>query len=229
MWADVVGVGMDMLNSDAWSPAYTIPAVLLQIRMAMYVLFPLSPLSLLLLPFSSSFFRPSFVVVRRERGKADTLRKMKSSNLEPRPARLDPQNWKTPYSISEAIEGFSRVAVRSSFLLPFLSVSFLSIRFDSTWIDEVGVEADAMMFDRLNTVGRSMSLLRNYERAVDFDLPPPSPFPSLLSFSSLSKHDAGGGKEEGGSIQQAIAFSTVQFYKNCISFFFVAISISVSV
>lgn len=60
---------MDMLNSDAWSPAYAIPAVLLQIRMAI-------------------------------------------SNLEPRPARLDPTHWKTPYSMGEAIDGFTRVAAQ---------------------------------------------------------------------------------------------------------------------
>ncbi|KAK4053896.1 hypothetical protein OIO90_003733 [Microbotryomycetes sp. JL221] len=32
------------------------------------------------------------------------------SNLDPRPARLDPRSWNTPYSMSEAIEGFKRAA-----------------------------------------------------------------------------------------------------------------------
>lgn len=63
-----------------WSPAYAIPAVLLQIRMAM-------------------------------------------SNLEPRPARLDPSRWKEPYNMSEAIEGFKRVAVRCiSFFFTFVNL-----------------------------------------------------------------------------------------------------------
>lgn len=33
------------------------------------------------------------------------------SNLDPKPARLD-RNWNTPYSMTEAVEGFRRTASR---------------------------------------------------------------------------------------------------------------------
>lgn len=36
--------------------------------------------------------------------------RMAISNLEPRPARLDPHSWHVPYTMSEAVEGFRRAA-----------------------------------------------------------------------------------------------------------------------
>ncbi|GAA5893568.1 uncharacterized protein JCM6883_003563 [Sporobolomyces salmoneus] len=66
---------MDLLTANGWSSVYSIPAVLLQIRMAM-------------------------------------------SNLEPRPARLDPSNWNTPYSMDEAVVGFKRAAQTHGWTVP---------------------------------------------------------------------------------------------------------------
>ena len=58
-----------------WLSSYSIPAVLLQIRMAM-------------------------------------------SNLEPRPARLDPQSWNVPYEMVEAVAGFKRAAATHGWKVP---------------------------------------------------------------------------------------------------------------
>ncbi|KAF9443862.1 hypothetical protein P691DRAFT_712655, partial [Macrolepiota fuliginosa MF-IS2] len=58
---------MDLLTADGWSPSYNIPAVLMQIKLAI-------------------------------------------SNLDPRPARLDPSHWNMPYQMREALEGYLRAA-----------------------------------------------------------------------------------------------------------------------
>lgn len=89
---------MDLLTSDGWSPVYQISAVLLQIRMAMYVRHSLL-----------------FVFYADASG-------ICSSNLEPRPARLD-QNWQHPYTISEAVAGFQRAAATHGWTGPFLSLT----------------------------------------------------------------------------------------------------------
>ena len=83
------------------------------------------------------------------------MKELRRSNLEPRPARLDPTSWKTPYSMGEAIDGFTRVAVR---LLP-LSLSLLSlpISFDWTLMD---------WMRRLNMDGRSTIHSRSCKRQV---------------------------------------------------------------
>ena len=65
----------ELLTSNGWSPAYAIESVLLQIRMAMQVI------SLSLFALSDTGWY--------------------SSNLEPRPARLDPQSWSLPYTMNE--------------------------------------------------------------------------------------------------------------------------------
>lgn len=66
---------MDLLTSNGWLLSYSIPAVLLQIRMAM-------------------------------------------SNLEPRPARLDPSSWNAAYSMDEAVAGFKRAAQTHGWKVP---------------------------------------------------------------------------------------------------------------
>ncbi|GAA5835600.1 hypothetical protein JCM3766R1_006458 [Sporobolomyces carnicolor] len=66
---------MDLLTSNGWLSSYSIPAVLLQIRMAM-------------------------------------------SNLEPRPARLDPSSWNAAYSMDEAVAGFKRAAQTHGWKVP---------------------------------------------------------------------------------------------------------------
>jgi ubiquitin-conjugating enzyme E2 Q len=40
------------------------------------------------------------------------------SNLDPRPARLDPHRWNEPYTMSEAIEGFKRAASTHGWKVP---------------------------------------------------------------------------------------------------------------
>ncbi|GAA5983163.1 hypothetical protein JCM10908_000179 [Rhodotorula pacifica] len=44
--------------------------------------------------------------------------RMAMSNLEPRPARLDPSTWNSPYSMQEAIEGFKRAANTHGWTVP---------------------------------------------------------------------------------------------------------------
>lgn len=44
--------------------------------------------------------------------------RMAMSNLEPRPARLDPRNWNAPYSMDEAIAGFRRAASTHGWKVP---------------------------------------------------------------------------------------------------------------
>ncbi|KAF7329967.1 UBIQUITIN-CONJUGAT-2 domain-containing protein [Mycena kentingensis (nom. inval.)] len=65
---------MDLLTSDGWLPSYSIPAVLMQIKLAI-------------------------------------------SNLDPRPARLA-QNWSTPYSVQESLQGFKRAAATHGWKVP---------------------------------------------------------------------------------------------------------------
>lgn len=47
---------------------------------------------------------------------------IRSSNLEPRPARLD-QNWQRPYTISEAVAGFERAAATHGWTGTFLTTN----------------------------------------------------------------------------------------------------------
>jgi ubiquitin-conjugating enzyme E2 Q len=44
--------------------------------------------------------------------------RMAMSNLEPRPARLDPGNWNLPYSMDEAVAGFKRAAQTHGWTVP---------------------------------------------------------------------------------------------------------------
>ncbi|GAA6060017.1 hypothetical protein JCM10212_001175 [Sporobolomyces blumeae] len=44
--------------------------------------------------------------------------RMAMSNLEPRPARLDPSQWNSPYSMEEAIAGFKRAAATHGWKVP---------------------------------------------------------------------------------------------------------------
>ncbi|GAA5978067.1 hypothetical protein JCM5350_007386 [Sporobolomyces pararoseus] len=44
--------------------------------------------------------------------------RMAISNLEPRPARLDPGNWNIPYSMEEAVAGFKRAAATHNWTVP---------------------------------------------------------------------------------------------------------------
>ncbi|BGP55681.1 hypothetical protein JCM8202v2_003288 [Rhodotorula sphaerocarpa] len=44
--------------------------------------------------------------------------RMAMSNLEPRPARLDPSTWNQPYSMSESIQGFKRAAATHGWTVP---------------------------------------------------------------------------------------------------------------
>ncbi|SCV71838.1 BQ2448_4532 [Microbotryum intermedium] len=44
--------------------------------------------------------------------------RMAISNLEPRPARLDPHNWDKSYTIQEAVEGFKRAAATHNWTIP---------------------------------------------------------------------------------------------------------------
>jgi len=66
---------MDLLTADGWSPSYSIPAVLMQIKLAI-------------------------------------------SNLDPRPARLDPSHWNMPYQMREALEGYLRAATTHGWKFP---------------------------------------------------------------------------------------------------------------
>lgn len=43
---------------------------------------------------------------------------MAISSTEPRPARLDPQQWSNPYSVPEAVEGFKRAAATHGWSVP---------------------------------------------------------------------------------------------------------------
>ncbi|KWU47088.1 hypothetical protein RHOSPDRAFT_14601, partial [Rhodotorula sp. JG-1b] len=44
--------------------------------------------------------------------------RMAMSNLEPRPGRLDPSTWNSPYSMDEAIQGFKRAAATHGWTVP---------------------------------------------------------------------------------------------------------------
>ncbi|GAA5904071.1 hypothetical protein JCM6882_003817 [Rhodosporidiobolus microsporus] len=44
--------------------------------------------------------------------------RMAMSNLEPRPGRLDPTSWNTPYSVDEALTGFKRAAATHGWTVP---------------------------------------------------------------------------------------------------------------